>query len=59
MTATILVHLAIAIAGALVYAFAGNPRAYRMMAAWLMGEIAFFVGLLWTVYTLSGSKLHL
>lgn len=53
MTATILVPLAVAIAGALVYAFASNSKLARI------GEIALFVGLLWTVYALSDSRLHL
>jgi len=50
--ATILFPLAFAILGALVYALSSNAKVVRM------GEITFFVGMLWLVYQLSGHSLH-
>lgn len=45
--------LVVTIAGALVYAFAGNAKAAEL------GRIAFFCGLLWLVYATSGRMLRL
>lgn len=45
--------LVIAVVGALVYALASNSKASEM------GRIAFFVGLLWLVYSLVGHTLKL
>jgi Na+/phosphate symporter len=47
----ILIPLLIALIGLLMYAFAANPKLVRI------GEILFFVGMLWTVYALMGQKL--
>jgi len=44
--------MASAIAGALVYAFAGNAKAAEL------GKILYFAGVLWTVYALSGRAVH-
>jgi hypothetical protein len=46
---TIIWPLLIAVAGALVYAFAANPKLAEI------GRILFFCGVLWTVYMLTGS----
>jgi hypothetical protein len=50
--ATIAYPLIVAVAGALAFAFSSNGKIARM------GEIALFVGLLWTVYLLAGHQLH-
>ncbi len=50
--ATIGVPLVVAIVGALMYALATNSKVVRM------GEISFFVGMLWLVHELSGHALH-
>ena len=42
--AVILIPLLVCVAGALIYALATNPKLVEM------GRIAYFVGLLWTVY---------
>lgn len=49
--ATIGVPLLVCIVGALLVAFV--PKGARL------GEIAFFVGLFWLVYLLSGKSVHL
>jgi hypothetical protein len=49
----ILVALAVAIVGALTYALASNPKLTEM------GRIAFFTGLLWTVYAVGNADIHL
>jgi hypothetical protein len=45
-------HGLVAVVGALVYALSSNAKVARM------GEIAFFVGLLWLVYQLGSRQLH-
>ena len=50
--ATIAVPLAFAIVGALIYALATNGKVARM------GEITFFVGMLWLVNQLSSHMFH-
>jgi hypothetical protein len=50
--ATIAIPLLVAVIGALVYALSSNGKVSRM------GEIAFFVGLLWLVYQLGSRQLH-
>jgi hypothetical protein len=45
--AVVLWPLLVCILGALVYALASNPKASEM------GRIAYFVGLLWTVYDIA------
>jgi hypothetical protein len=50
--ATIAYPLIVAVAGVLAYGFSSNAKVVRI------GEIAFFVGLLWTVYLLTGSRVH-
>lgn len=44
--------LVLTIAGALVYAFAGNAKAAEL------GRLAFFCGLFWLVYSVSGRQLR-
>ncbi len=50
--ATVLVPVIVLIVGALVYALAANPKVSEM------GRIAFFVGLLWTVYDFATRLVH-
>ena len=50
--ATIAYPLIVAVVGALAYGFSSNAKVTRL------GEIAFFVGLLWTVYLLAGARVH-
>jgi Na+/phosphate symporter len=45
--------IVVLVLGALVYALAANPKASEM------GRIAFFVGLLWTVYLLAGHAVRI
>jgi Na+/phosphate symporter len=44
--------LVLAVAGALLYALAGNPKLAEL------GRISFFVGLFWLASTLSTHALH-
>jgi hypothetical protein len=50
--ATIVAPLVVCIAGALLFALSSNGKLARM------GELAFFCGLFWVVYLLSGRALH-
>jgi hypothetical protein len=50
--ATIAYPLIVAVAGALAFGFSSNGKVVRL------GEIAFFVGLLWTVCLLAGARVH-
>ena len=52
MTMTILLPLLVCVLGALVYALVANGKASEL------GRIAYFVGLLWTVYLLMGKAFH-
>lgn len=45
--------LVVAVVGALVYALASNTKAAEL------GRIAYFVGLLWLVYTAMSKTVHL
>jgi hypothetical protein len=49
----ILIPLFVCVLGALVYAFAANPKLCEL------GKIAFAVGLFWTVRDVSATDLHL
>jgi len=50
---TVALPFIVCVAGALVYALSSNGKVSRM------GEIAYFVGLLWLIYSLAGAKIHL
>jgi Na+/phosphate symporter len=50
--ATVAAPLVICVAGALLFALASNPKLARM------GELAFFCGLFWLTYALTGRVLH-
>jgi hypothetical protein len=49
---TIVLPLLVACAGALVYALSANGKLVEL------ARILFFVGALWTVYLVSGGKVH-
>jgi hypothetical protein len=50
--ATILIPFLVAVAGALVYGFAANPKLSEL------ARITFFVGVMWTVYDFATGHVH-